>query len=129
NEVGSLENAFHTLRPLLGNASSIIFGVALVASGLSSSAVGTLAGQIIMEGFLGWKIPTWVRRGLTMLPALVFIALNVNPDQTLVISQVVLSFVLPFAIIPLLIFTSRRAIMGGLVNRRVTQIVGWSVAS
>ncbi len=129
NEIGSLENAFHTLRPLLGNASSIIFGVALVASGLSSSAVGTLAGQIIMEGFLGWKIPTWVRRGLTMLPALFFIALNVNPDQTLVISQVVLSFVLPFAIIPLLIFTSRRAIMGGLVNRRATQIIGWGVAS
>lgn len=129
NEIGSLANAFHTLRPLLGDASSIIFGVALVASGLSSSAVGTLAGQVIMEGFLGWKIPTWVRRGLTMLPALVFIALNVNPDQTLVISQVVLSFVLPFAVVPLLIFTGRRNIMGGLVNRRVTQIAGWTIAT
>ena len=103
--------------------------MALLASGLSSSTVGTLAGQVIMEGFLGWKIPTWVRRGLTMLPALVFIALNVNPDQTLVISQVVLSFVLPFAVIPLLIFTGRRAVMGGLVNHRATQIVGWVIAT
>jgi manganese transport protein len=129
NEVGSLETAFHTLRPLLGNAASIIFGVALLTSGLSSSTVGTLAGQVIMEGFLGWKIPTWLRRGLTMLPALVFIALNANPDQTLVISQVVLSFVLPFAIVPLLIFTSRRSIMGGLVNRQITKIAGWVVAT
>jgi manganese transport protein len=129
NEVGSLSNAFHTLRPLLGNASSAIFGVALIASGLSSSAVGTLAGQVIMDGFLGWHIPNWLRRGITMLPALVFIALNVNPDKTLVISQVVLSFVLPFAIIPLLIFTGRRSIMGGLVNQRVTQIAGWVVAT
>jgi manganese transport protein len=129
NEIGSLETAFHTLRPLLGDASSVIFGVALLASGLSSSTVGTLAGQVIMEGFLGWKIPTWLRRGLTMLPALIFIALNANPDQTLVISQVVLSFVLPFAIVPLLIFTSRRSIMGGLVNRRATKIAGWVIAT
>jgi manganese transport protein len=129
SEIGTLENAFSTLKPLLGNASSIIFGVALVASGLSSSAVGTLAGQVIMEGFLGWKIPVWLRRGLTMLPALVFIALNANPDMTLVISQVVLSFVLPFAVVPLLLFTGRRAIMGGLVNSRATQIVGWAVAA
>ncbi|HEX6542969.1 MAG TPA: Nramp family divalent metal transporter [Ktedonobacterales bacterium] len=129
NEIGSLENAFHTLRPLLGDASSIIFGVALLASGLSSSTVGTLAGQVIMEGFLGWKIPTWARRGLTMLPALIFIALNANPDQTLVISQVVLSFVLPFAIVPLLLFTGRKSVMGELVNRRVTQIAGWVVAT
>ena len=129
NEIGSLETAFHTLRPLLGDGSSVIFGVALLASGLSSSTVGTLAGQVIMEGFLGWKIPTWLRRGLTMLPALVFIALNANPDQTLVISQVVLSFVLPFAIVPLLIFTSRRSIMGGLVNRRATKIAGWVIAT
>ena len=129
HEIGSLANAFHTLRPLLGDAASVIFGVALVASGLSSSAVGTLAGQVIMEGFLGWKIPTWVRRGLTMLPALIFIALNVNPDQTLVSSQVVLSFVLPFAIIPLLIFTGRRSVMGGLVNHRATQMRGWVIAA
>lgn len=129
SEIGTLENAFHTLRPLLGNASSVIFGVALLTSGLSSSTVGTLAGQVIMEGFLGWKIPTWLRRGLTMLPALIFIALNANPDQTLVISQVVLSFVLPFAIVPLLIFTGRPKIMGALVNRRATQIAGWVVAT
>jgi manganese transport protein len=129
NEIGSLATAFHTLRPLLGDASSVIFGIALLASGLSSSAVGTLAGQVIMEGFLGWKIPIWARRGLTMLPALVFIALNADPDMTLVISQVVLSFVLPFAIIPLLIFTSKRSIMGGLVNHRATQIVGWGIAT
>lgn len=126
--VATLENAFQTLQPLLGNAASMLFGVALLASGLSSSAVGTYAGQVIMDGFLGWHIPVWLRRLLTMLPALVVIALGVDPTQTLVISQVVLSFVLPFAIVPLLYFTSRRSLMRSLVNRRATQVLGWVVA-
>lgn len=126
--VSTIENAYQTLTPLLGNASSALFGVALLASGLSSSAVGTLAGQVIMDGFLGWKIPVWLRRLITMVPALVVIALGVDPTSTLVLSQVALSFVLPFAILPLLHFTNRRDIMHGLVNTPVTRVLGWIVA-
>lgn len=127
--VSTIETAYLTLRPLLGNASSALFGVALLASGLSSSAVGTLAGQVIMDGFLGWKIPVWLRRLITMVPALVVIAIGVDPTSTLVLSQVALSFVLPFAIVPLLYFTNRRDIMRGLVNRPVTRVLGWIVAA
>jgi manganese transport protein len=128
-EVGSLETAYQTLTPLLGNAASTIFGVALLTSGLSSSAVGTLAGQVIMDGFLGWKIPIWLRRAITMLPALIVIAIGLNPTYTLVLSQVALSFVLPFAVIPLMYFTARRGVMGDMVNRRWTTILGWVVTS
>lgn len=128
-EVATLENAFQTLTPLLGGASSSLFGLALLISGLSSSAVGTLAGQVIMEGFLGWRIPTWLRRGITMLPALVVIAIGVDPTATLVLSQVVLSFVLPFAVVPLIYFTGRRDVMRGLVNRPLTRALSWGVAS
>jgi manganese transport protein len=128
-EVGSLETAYQTLTPLLGNAASTIFGVALLTSGLSSSAVGTLAGQVIMDGFLGWKIPIWLRRAITMLPALIVIAIGVNPTYTLVLSQVALSFVLPFAVIPLMYFTTRRDVMGDMVNRRWTTILGWIVTT
>jgi len=126
--VGTLENAFQTLTPLLGSLSSDIFAIALLASGLSSSAVGTYAGQVIMDGFLGWHIRPWIRRLITMLPALIVIAIGVDPTRTLVLSQVALSFVLPFAIVPLLYFTGKRTIMGGLVNRRMTGILGWLVA-
>jgi manganese transport protein len=128
SQVATIENAFQTLTPLLGNAASMLFGLALLASGLSSSAVGTMAGQVIMEGFLGWRIPVWLRRLITMLPALAVVALGVDPTVTLVLSQVVLSFVLPFAVVPLLYFTGRRDVMRGLVNRRATQIIGWLVA-
>jgi manganese transport protein len=128
-EVGSLETAYQTLTPLLGNASSTIFGIALLTSGLSSSAVGTLAGQVIMDGFLGWKIPIWLRRLITMLPALLVIAIGLDPTYTLVLSQVALSFVLPFAIIPLMYFTTRRSVMGDMVNRRWTTILGWLVTA
>ena len=127
--VSSIETAYQTLTPLLGNASSTFFGLALLASGLSSSAVGTLAGQVIMDGFLGWKIPVWLRRLITMVPALVVIAIGVDPTSTLVLSQVALSFVLPFAIVPLLHFTNRRDIMRGLVNKPVTRVLGWIVAT
>lgn len=127
--VATLENAYQTLTPLLGNASSALFGVALLVSGLSSSAVGTLAGQVIMEGFLGWRIPAWMRRGITMLPALVVIAIGVDPTATLVLSQVALSFVLPFAVVPLMYFTGRRDVMRGLVNGPVMRTLGWAVAS
>jgi manganese transport protein len=128
-EVGSLETAYQTLTPLLGNAASTIFGIALLTSGLSSSAVGTLAGQVIMDGFLGWKIPIWLRRLITMLPALIVIAIGLDPTYTLVLSQVALSFVLPFAVIPLMYFTTRRSLMGDMVNRRWTTILGWIVTT
>lgn len=121
-EIGSIEEAHRTLEPLLGSAASWIFAISLLASGLSSSSVGTMAGQVIMQGFLHFHIPAWIRRLVTMLPSLVVIFIGLDPTRTLVISQVVLSFGLPFAIIPLVIFTSRRDIMGTLVNRRITTI-------
>jgi len=118
--VGTLEQAYLTLQPLLGRASGIVFGVALLASGLSSSSVGTMAGQVIMQGFLHYHIPPWVRRIVTIIPSLVVISLSFDPTRTLVISQVVLSFGLPFAIIPLVMFTSNKKLMGVLVNKRFT---------
>jgi manganese transport protein len=118
--VGTLEQAYQTLQPLLGPAAGTVFGVALLASGLSSSAVGTMAGQVIMQGFLHYHIPPWVRRVVTILPPLIIIFIGFDPTRTLVISQVVLSFGLPFAIIPLVMFTSRKKIMGVLVNKRMT---------
>src|SRR5512136_453177 len=121
--VGTLEQAFRTLQPLLGPASGIVFGVALLASGLSSSSVGTMAGQVIMQGFLHFHIQPWIRRIVTIIPSLVVIFIGLDPTRTLVISQVVLSFGLPFAIIPLIIFTSKRRIMGVLVNRLITSVL------
>jgi manganese transport protein len=126
--IASIEEAHRTLTPLLGPASSFVFGVSLLASGLSSSAVGTMAGQVIMQGFMRRTIPVWLRRGATMLPALVVIALGLDPTRTLVVSQVVLSFGIPFALIPLVMFTQRRDIMGVLVNRRPTTVAAWLVA-
>ncbi len=123
-EVATLEDAYRTLTPLLGPAASVVFGLALLASGLSSSTVGTLAGQVIMQGFTGWRIPNWLRRLITMLPALVVLAVGVDPTLTLVVSQVVLSFAIPFAVVPLLIFTRRRDVMGVLVNHWLTTAVG-----
>jgi manganese transport protein len=127
-EIGTIEEAHRTLAPLLGSASSWVFAISLLASGLSSSTVGTMAGQVIMQGFLHRQIPIWLRRGVTMLPALIVIAIGVDPTRTLVLSQVVLSFGLPFAIIPLVMFTRRADIMGVLVNRRVTTILATLVA-
>lgn len=121
--VGTLEEAYKTLQPLLGPAAGTVFGVALLASGLSSSSVGTMAGQVIMQGFLHFHIQPWIRRIVTILPSLIVIFLGFDPTRTLVISQVVLSFGLPFAIIPLIMFTSRKNIMGGLVNKRLTTLL------
>jgi len=120
--VASIEQAHRTLTPLLGAAAGIAFAVSLLASGLSSSTVGTMSGQVIMQGFLRRKIPIWVRRVVTMTPALLVIALGWNPTRTLVISQVVLSFGLPFALVPLARFTSRRDVMGALVNKSITTV-------
>ncbi len=125
--VATLEDAYQTLIPLLGPAAGIIFALALLASGLSSSTVGTMAGQVIMQGFTGWRIPNWLRRLITMLPALIILGVGLDPTATLVISQVVLSFALPFAIVPLLLFTRRRDIMGALVNHRLTTALGAAV--
>lgn len=124
----SIEQAHQTLAPLLGRLSSGAFGVALLASGLSSSAVGTMAGQVIMEGFVGLKIPVAARRLLTMMPAMIVIGLGCEPISVLVISQVILSFVLPAAIIPLLSITARRDIMGPYANGRWTKLAGWAIA-
>src|SRR5258708_37831068 len=120
--VDSLEGAHKTLEPILGGASSALFALALIASGLSSSAVGTLAGQVVMQGFVRRRIPVTVRRLVTMIPAFVVVAIGVDPSRTLVFSQVVLSFGIPFALIPLVVFTARRDLMGTLVNRRITTV-------
>jgi len=127
--IESLESAHRTLRPILGSASSVLFALALIGSGLSSATVGTLAGQVVMQGFIRRKIPVFVRRAVTMVPALVVIGIGVDPSRTLVLSQVVLSFGIPFAVIPLAIFTSKRTVMGDLTNRRGTVAVTGAVTA
>jgi manganese transport protein len=127
--VESLENAHKTLRPILGGGSSTLFALALLASGLSSSTVGTLSGQVVMQGFIRRQIPVVVRRLVTMLPALVVVGIGVNPSRTLVISQVVLSFGIPFALVPLVLFTSRRDVMGVLANHKATTAAAAVVAA
>ena len=107
----------------------MVFAVSLLASGLSSSTVGTMSGQVIMQGFLRRTIPVWVRRFVTMVPALIVIAIGLDPTSTLVLSQVVLSFAIPFALIPLVLFTRNRDLMGPLVNSRLTTIVNLAVAA
>ena len=121
--VGSIEEAYRTLEPLLGRFASTLFGLSLLVSGLSSSTVGTMAGQVIMQGFLHWHVPIWLRRAITMIPALVVIALGLDPTRTLVLSQVVLSFGIPVALIPLVMFTRDRSLMGILTNRRITTLL------
>ena len=127
--IATLEEAHRTLEPLLGSSAKWIFGLSLLVSGLSSSAVGTSAGQVIMQGFLKRHIPIWVRRVVTMTPPMVVIMIGLDPTRTLVISQVVLSFGLPFAIIPLVMFTCRSDIMGELVNKRITTLLAILVAA
>jgi manganese transport protein len=128
HHVQSLEGAHKTLEPLLGPAASALFAIALLASGLSSSAVGTLAGQVVMQGFIRRQIPISVRRLVTMLPAFVVIGLGADPSRTLILSQVVLSFGIPFALVPLVLFTARRDVMGGLANARATTAAAAVVA-
>ena len=128
-DIGTIEEAHRTLAPLLGPAASWVFAISLLASGLSSASVGTMSGQVIMQGFLRRHIPVWVRRLVTMAPSLFVIGIGLDPTRTLVISQVVLSFGLPFAVVPLVAFTSRRQLMGTLVNRRVTTVAATAVAT
>jgi manganese transport protein len=129
SHVSSIESAHVTLQPLLGAAAGWIFAISLLASGLASTTVGTMAGQVIMQGFLSYHIPVWLRRLVTMLPSLVVIFAGFDVTRTLVLSQVILSFGLPFAVIPLIFFVRRRDIMGELVNRRVTTILSGAVAA
>lgn len=128
-DVNAIEQAYRTLQPVLGQAASTIFAISLLASGLSASTVGTMAGQVMMQGFIRRTIPVWIRRLVTMTPALVVIAVGLEPTQTLIISQVFLSFGIPFALVPLVIFTQRRDLMGTLVNRRSTTILTGCVAA
>ncbi len=121
--VGTIQEAHRTLQPLLGQAAGGVFAISLLASGLSSASVGTMAGQVIMQGFLQRHIPPWIRRLVTMVPSLIVIVIGLDPTRTLVISQVVLSLGLPFAVIPLIMFTHRRDVMGVLVNRRTTTVL------
>lgn len=126
--IGTIEEAYRTLTPLLGSAASTVFAISLLASGLSSSTVGTMAGQVIMQGFIHRNIPIWIRRTVTMAPPIIVIALGLDPTRTLVLSQVVLSFGLPFAIIPLIMFTRQKEVMGVLVNHKITTIIASIVA-
>ncbi|MEI6874229.1 MAG: Nramp family divalent metal transporter [Spirochaetota bacterium] len=127
--VAGIEEASRTLEPLLGKASSIVFGLSLLASGLASSTVGTSAGQIIMQGFIRRQIPIWLRRVITVLPSLAVIIIGLDPTKTLVASQVLLSFGLPFVVIPLVVFTSDRKRMGIFANSGPTKIAAIIVSA
>jgi len=129
SDIADLTTAYQTLTPLLGPLAAVAFGVALLASGISSSTVGTMSGQVIMQSFVGFQIPLWLRRLITMLPAFVVILLGLNPTNVLVLSQVVLSFGIPFALIPLLLFTANRRIMGELANSKLVTYTGWVIAT
>ena len=128
-EVAEIETAYHTLTPLLGAAAAGIFLISLIASGVSASTVGTMAGQMIMQGFVGFRIPLWLRRLVTMLPAFAVIALGANPTRALVISQVVLSIALPLPMISLIIFTSRTDVMGVFANNRLIRVLAFAATA
>jgi manganese transport protein len=121
-EVAQIETAYHTLTPLFGAGAAAIFLFSLIVSGISASTVGTMAGQMIMQGFVGFRIPIWLRRLATMVPAVVIVGLGVNATNALVISQVVLSIALPLPMIALIVFTGRRDIMGTFSNNRPTRV-------
>jgi manganese transport protein len=121
----TIQEAYHTLGPLFGRAAAVVFAVALLCSGLSSSTVGVMAGQVIIEGFLDIKFPIFLRRAITVIPAVAIIATGLDPLRILVLSQVVLSFALPFALIPLLLLTSRTDVMNTFASARRTRIAGW----
>ncbi len=123
--VTTIEGAHHTLGPLLGPASATVFAVALLCSGLSSSTVGVMAGQVIIEGFLDIKFSIFLRRLITIIPALVVIAVGLDPLKILILSQVVLSFALPFALVPLLVLTNRSSVMGSFTSAGRTRVAGW----
>ena len=125
--IADLDEAYLTLEPLLSHAAATVFGLSLVAAGLSSTVVGTLAGQVVMQGFVRFHIPLWVRRPITMMPSFVVILMGLDPTRILVMSQVLLSFGIALALVPLLMFTSDRALMGELVNTPTIKRVGWLI--
>jgi manganese transport protein len=127
--IESIEDAHAGFRDLVGPGAALAFALALLASGLASSSVGTLAGQVVMQGFIARTIPIVLRRLVTMAPALIVLAVGINPTRALVYSQVVLSFGIPFALIPLVLLTRRRDVMGSMVNRRVTTVTASVVAA
>lgn len=127
--VADLDQAYMTLEPLLSHAAATIFGLSLIAAGLSSTVVGTLAGQVVMQGFIRFHIPLWFRRAITMLPSFVVILLGLDPTRILVMSQVLLSFGIALALVPLLIFTSNAKLMGDLVNTRWVRGIGWAIVA
>ena len=124
----TIQDAFHTLGPLLGRSAAVVFAVALLCSGLSSSTVGVMAGQVIIEGFLKIRFPIFLRRMITVIPALIVIAMGFDPLKILIGSQVLLSFTLPAALIPLLVLTNRASVMGGFKSMLRTRIAGWVTA-
>jgi manganese transport protein len=128
NDVDTIEGAHDGFRSLVGSEAALAFALALLASGFASSSVGTYAGQVVMQGFIARRIPMALRRAITMAPALVVLAIGLDPTRSLVISQVVLSFGIPFALVPLVLLTRRRDVMGALVNRRLTTAVAAIVA-
>jgi len=125
----TIQDAYHTLGPLLGRGAAVVFAVALLCSGLSSSTVGVMAGQVIIEGFLEIKFPIFLRRMITVIPALIVIGVGWDPLKILIGSQVLLSFTLPAALIPLLVLTNRKRVMGEFSSARRTRVAGWAVAS
>jgi manganese transport protein len=127
--VDTIHGAHAGFEALLGGGAALAFAVALLASGLSSSSVGTFAGQVVMQGFINRRIPLFLRRAITMAPSLVVLGAGLDPSTTLVISQVVLSFGIPFALIPMLLLTRRADVMGPLVNQRQTTIIASLVAA
>ncbi|WP_379131191.1 Nramp family divalent metal transporter [Paenibacillus sp. sgz500958] len=126
--VEDLDVAFHQFGQIAGPVTAVSFGLGLLIAGLSSSSVGTMAGDVVMQGFINKKINLYLRRAIMILPPLAIIFFGINPTKALVMSQVILSFGIAFALIPLVIFTSNRKIMGGLVNRRWTSVLGWLIS-
>ena len=122
SDVAEIETAYHTLAPLLGGAAAGVFLMSLIASGISSSVVGTMAGQMIMQGFVGFRIPIWMRRLITMVPAFIVVAMGVDATEALVVSQVVLSIALPFPLVALVVFTRDKKLMGQFANTNLMQI-------
>ncbi|MEI7625873.1 MAG: Nramp family divalent metal transporter, partial [Actinomycetota bacterium] len=127
--VSSIEAAYTGFKDLVGPGAALAFALALLASGFASSSVGTYAGQVVMQGFIARTIPIVARRLITMTPALIVLAVGLNPSRALVLSQVVLSFGIPFALVPLILLTRRREVMGGLVNSTITTVAATVVVA
>ncbi|WP_413727918.1 Nramp family divalent metal transporter [Sodalis sp. RH19] len=127
--IADLDEAYLTLAPLLNHTAATVFGLSLVAAGLSSTVVGTMAGQVVMQGFVRFHIPLLVRRVVTMLPSFVVIMMGLDPTRILVLSQVLLSFGIALALVPLLTFTGNRVLMGDMVNSRLIQTLGWVIVA